>query len=702
MAETRLVWFHIGFHKTGTTAVQNVFDRSRDILAAAGVLFPHVGFSRLEVQSAPGAAHGHGLVARALRREKAFDPGEKIVSDLADEIVESGLPQVLLSSELMAAPTHPGAPANIPRFLDLLSRKATAGQPEGGPTVVYEPRVLVYLRRQDAYADSMYREILCWAGTRETRDFPAFVADEGPTWLDYPGRLAPWRDALGDGRIVLRSYEETVQGPGLLAEVCGLLGLNTRVFRDLQRRAPAAARGGNPSLPAAFVDLMRAINAEREYSRVEKADISYRLLGQLSGIRTDQAPLTDAETWRRIREAYGPGNRALRDALAPECCAPLLFPEEPPANLGPARQVLSYDSARALVGSVRTPAFDGAGFAARGSYGTITTLKQSVQQTLEFVHYHLNIGADRVVLFFDDPRDPAIARVEGYDRVVAVRCDATHWYEALGYVPDTMSEKIRANMRVGCEMLRAADVEWGICLDADELLHNRNQRRLQGHLEGFARDVGVVKVWPVESVLTDDMRERTFASTWFRRRPLSNSGLSARAKSAALKLATRGRREVTRDGFFGHVEGKAFVRLRHRLEDYRHHNPRPASAFARQEESVPIWLLHFDCPEFSEWKLRWERRVTGESRQVNIGDKRARQQEIIADAVARGDRAMRRLYRKWFFVSRPERAYLRAFRLIARIPLDQRLFEPPAPETTERAADAPPRETRQTRAEKAA
>jgi len=42
MRERRLV-IHAGFHKSGTTALQEAFDAQSDQLKSAGILYPNIG-----------------------------------------------------------------------------------------------------------------------------------------------------------------------------------------------------------------------------------------------------------------------------------------------------------------------------------------------------------------------------------------------------------------------------------------------------------------------------------------------------------------------------------------------------------------------------------------------------------------------------------------------------------------------------------
>ncbi len=672
--EHRTIWFHIGFHKTGTSSIQNVFNDARDVLSANGVLFPRVGFSRPVDRSSPGASHGHGLIANMLRRDLKIDSENKVLAELIDEIVESNLPIVFVSSELLATPGHAGTARNVIRLISFLNDKANSKQSiTGGAEIVYEPRILVFVRRQDSWIDSLYREMLCWSGIRETRDLREFIKEEGINWLDYKARLLPWREAFGDSSIYMYSYEEAIASNGLLAKTCDIIGLDNQTIDSL---AVHSETFNNPSLETELVDLMRAINSQADYSNIEKSKISYDLLSGIKVGSPTKVTLLDKKTWYEVRDICASKNLEIQKDLAPTRCESLLFPKAMP-SLAYAKQAIDFESAKTLIKNLRFPGFDETQFDKNGCFGIITTLRQSVHHTLEFVHYHLNIGTDCIVLFFDDPQDLAIDIVSRYDRVVVVKCDQNHWYSTLGHTPRTNAQKILTNMRKGTEILRCKKIEWGICIDADELLWHNTERTIQAQLASVARDVGVIKAFPMESVLTEKMPNRSFKSIWFKRLPISSNRSKKIVKEAALNAVLGNKRKFTRGGFFGHIEGKSFYRLRHSLAEYNHHKPIPASPKTRVLNSGSIFILHFDCPEFNEWKMRWHRRIFGETNAINISVKRQKQQEMIRIAFETGGAALEGLYKSWFYVGNLKLTYFRLFKLISPIQINSSMFASP-------------------------
>ena len=104
------------------------------------------------------------------------------------------------------------------------------------------------------------------------------------------------------------------------------------------------------------------------------------------------------------------------------------------------------------------------------SIATATTLRAPIGETLNFVHYYLNLGVDKIYLFFDDPSDPAVDFVDIFPHVTSVRCDIDHWN---GKDPRQMpiEERQHFNGLIALEMARKEGCQWLIHVDFDEFIY---------------------------------------------------------------------------------------------------------------------------------------------------------------------------------------------------------------------------------------
>ncbi len=68
-------------------------------------------------------------------------------------------------------------------------------------------------------------------------------------------------------------------------------------------------------------------------------------------------------------------------------------------------------------------------------WGVCATVRAPADQVLAFVAHHLDLGADRIWLHFDDPDDPALVLAAPLPRVTAVACDDAYWRTSWGGAP---------------------------------------------------------------------------------------------------------------------------------------------------------------------------------------------------------------------------------------------------------------------------
>lgn len=198
------VVLHIGLHKTATTYVQNMLAARRYDLLGEGVLYPTAGtIDRTAVSTRDGAQSGHALFAR---------PGDRtaLVADLVNELPDS-TSTVLLSAEDFTLPGQKVTPAV------LLDRFSAFGS----------VKVVLVLRRQDTWLESVYKQIVDQYVNYETRSFGDYLAQVGPQVLDFHTRFSPWRDLVGPDSFHAISYDDVDGGAAIyrrLLEVAGVSG----------------------------------------------------------------------------------------------------------------------------------------------------------------------------------------------------------------------------------------------------------------------------------------------------------------------------------------------------------------------------------------------------------------------------------------------------------------------------------------------
>jgi len=206
-AKDRTLVLHIGLHKTASSYVQNVLSARRYDLMREGVLYPNTGaVDSVAVSTRDGAQSGHALFTR---------PGERkqLVADLLKELPDAAS-TVLLSSE------------------DFSLRRAVAEEQLARFGAFGTVKVVLVLRRQDAWIESWYKQIVDQYGNFETRSFDEYLRQEGPSLLDFHARFSPWRELVGPENFHVMSYDDMAGGDAICRRLLEIAGVDSSMLDD--------------------------------------------------------------------------------------------------------------------------------------------------------------------------------------------------------------------------------------------------------------------------------------------------------------------------------------------------------------------------------------------------------------------------------------------------------------------------------------
>lgn len=235
------VVIHIGATKTGSTLIQHMLDRNRPALLREGIWVPEIGLFWQPTR--PHKQAGHSEFTKAVAQNDS-SLREHIERGL--QLMEGRVHTIVLSSEAFFLQ------ANAHLLADYF---------EGYPV-----EMVVYLRRQDEWANSQYCEFVA-GGAVGRVDIPiaewlALPKTEG--LLDYRRPLEAWASKIGKDRVSVRIFETAkfVRGD-LLADFADATGLPQLL--DLPR--PDNRDQNEARLSAAHVELLRLYNKRPFASR---------------------------------------------------------------------------------------------------------------------------------------------------------------------------------------------------------------------------------------------------------------------------------------------------------------------------------------------------------------------------------------------------------------------------------------------------
>lgn len=187
---------HIGTEKTGTTSIQEALATDRARLAERGILFPKLFGSPNQMELPVGSLVGEANDEVSLIELNKAGCGRdeyrrRLIDQIADEIAAGRYSRIVLSNEHCHSRLND--PAQIRRLLAMF------------PVALEDVDVVVYLRRQDRVAVSLYSTILKLGGSGPL--FPPTPPAALPRYYDFEKLLALYAEVVDASRLTVRLYE---------------------------------------------------------------------------------------------------------------------------------------------------------------------------------------------------------------------------------------------------------------------------------------------------------------------------------------------------------------------------------------------------------------------------------------------------------------------------------------------------------------
>lgn len=296
----------------------------------------------------------------------------------------------------------------------------------------------------------------------------------------------------------------------------------------------------------------------------------------------------------------------------------------------------------------------------------VTTLRTDLGRVRQFVAYHQNLGVQQLILFFDNPGDPAIEEVRAQPGVSAIACDEDHWHRLRGGRPEFVQARQVANVNYVLES-RGDDFDWLMHIDSDELIHA--PFGLAQTLQAEGAGLSLLQMPVLEAIPASPDDDPFRSTTLFRRHRPKREQLARRRGAASGFQGSSFLR--------GHVQGKPAVHLDGVVGRISIHR---ATLYDEQRftrgVAKSIRVLHYDAGSFDDWCTKWRNR----HRFSQEGHKASRmaQWDQFARLDALGDeQGLRELYRSNFMLPDREVPTLVELGLVQRVHLEASWFDGP-------------------------
>lgn len=274
---------HVGSPKTGSTALQNFLTANDAALSEKGVHFLKTGRRHIS----------HNGLARDLRGRGA----DQIWARIADEVATHPGAMSLLSSEDYFSIPHANAFArDMP---DDLRAKT---------------RVLVYLRRQDAYLEAMYKQKTKNGRLHMTPR--AFAEALGMELGDYGATVGAFGDAFGAENVEVRRFERaSLKGGDILTDMLALYGLS-----DTDPAFQRPTQPVNQTLSRVVTEQMGALARN---TKINVRELAREMVRDPNGIPRRSGDVFTRAERVQVMDMFAKTNAALMARFLPDQSGPL-------------------------------------------------------------------------------------------------------------------------------------------------------------------------------------------------------------------------------------------------------------------------------------------------------------------------------------------------------------------------------------------
>lgn len=237
------VYLHIGHPKTGTTAIQNFLCNNAGALKQHGICFPDFGFRYPRISFRRNA---HFLAEKyETDSNSASYPSEDYQKAFAQILeLSKSYERILLSEELLwrIGSDYPSFWPDIKADFDRIGLNL---------------KVIVYLRRQDLFVQSRYRQRIKAGETFSFREFLNYIAAASYP-LDFYSAAEKISGVTGKENLIIRIYEKgQYQGAEhtLISDFLSIFGLSIDDGFHTEDRAY------NLSYEGTYLEMRRFLNA---------------------------------------------------------------------------------------------------------------------------------------------------------------------------------------------------------------------------------------------------------------------------------------------------------------------------------------------------------------------------------------------------------------------------------------------------------
>lgn len=228
------------------------------------------------------------------------------------------------------------------------------------------------------------------------------------------------------------------------------------------------------------------------------------------------------------------------------------------------------------------------------TWGIVSMVRGQTQDILRFAAHHLDLGADRLYIYLDEPNPEAFTHLDQHPKVHVYLCDDAFWRRKNRNRPG--KHQVRQSTQASYTY-RKTDLDWLAHIDVDEFLWTSTP--IPALLDRVPADIPAIRVRPIEALAgADDLYKAHIPKS------------PERENLVKTLYPTHG--AYVLGGFLSHVQGKLLVRTGLKKLSFRIHNLFQDKTLLPCKFELPkLELCHHHAPDWEHWirhyRFRMER-----------------------------------------------------------------------------------------------
>ncbi len=312
MHKNKSIFLHIGTKKTGSTTIQNFLCHNQKKLYDLGFDYPTEFSEKVKTAKSygmmglPQSGNLHEIFINWMEGDENSPPIENLASQIDADINKN----IVLSSENFYFFAF--NKKDLVTFKETLSKKFPN----------HNWKIIVYLRRQDEYVESLYsQEMKDGCMTTKTSSEDYISNKEFELTLNYQSFLNVYAELFGKENIIVRPYEKAqFKNENILFDFCNILGVKEdNLIVDLK---------SNPPLDHKVTEFLRLA---KKYIQPEQKMISAYISKFCKPHPTEKIDLLDPELKFKLYKKHLASNNEIAKAYLGK---DTLFLKEPKKTSG--------------------------------------------------------------------------------------------------------------------------------------------------------------------------------------------------------------------------------------------------------------------------------------------------------------------------------------------------------------------------------